>query len=51
MCAAKTEREETNEEIKKLDSTPPEIHCTVVCGFTCSASMSCCIFIGKSTLV
>lgn len=36
MCVANTQTEETNEEKQKLDSTPPEIYCTVVCGFMCS---------------
>lgn len=39
MCVTKTQREETNEEIQKLDSTPPEIYSTVVCGFMCKASV------------
>lgn len=33
VCVTKAERKETNEEIEKLDSTPPEIYSTVVCGF------------------
>jgi len=34
VCVTKT-----NEEIEKLDSTPPEIYSTVVCGFMCRASI------------